>query len=279
MQNHPLRKALCLLFVALALVALSGCATSPTQRLTEAVDRGDAAAVREALAGGVRSASAAAEVLRRAGTGNAKAVELLLDAGAASDRPYLKEQALGSAARSGSVDVARLLLDRGAKIDWQAEALAIRPNAPGWAPEVGDAGATRDYANLGPFQAPVGQVANIKIVKTEGAGNTALSLAVINKRTEIVRLLLARGASKETVVIYKDPEFAMLNTLGLAAREYALQPNGLFQVQGKTDAGRALVFKNDGGVIVTNSPFSFERKARIADLAKSIDDEAIRSLF
>ena len=258
-------------------ITLVGCATPPSTKLAEAVDRGDATAATQALKE-VTPSQAAAQVLSRAAAGQTGALRLLLDAGAAADVPALKEQALGEAARAGRLEATRLLLDRGARIDWQADALQAKPNAAGWVPA--EAEKAKDYANLGPYEAPSGKVFNLKLVEAKGAGNSALSLAVIHERIDVVRLLLARGADKELVVIYKDPQFAVLNVMGEGGRGLFMRPRGdAMQVNVRGEGGRALSFKNEGGAVVTNSPFAFERKARIADLGESSDDATIRGLF
>ncbi len=264
-----------LLFVALSIGFAQVCGAANDKKLDKALDRSDAAAVAKIVRENGAQDFVSRELLSRAWSGDAKAVALLLDAGVTGES--LNERALANAARSGSVEVATLLIDRGAKLNWQARAFAIRPNAPGWIPPT-EPGV--EYANLGPFDVPEGKLAHLKLTVVESGGHSALSLAVANKKPDVVRLLLAKGADEDLVVIHRDPEFEALNMLGEAGRQAILDGDGGNMVLNSRSAtGRQLTFINDGGVIKTNAPFAFEKKSSIRELAKSIGDEAISSQF
>lgn len=260
---------------AMLLAALQiGSAAPSAKKLGKALDRGDAATVAKLLQEDGAAPIAVNEVLNRARASQAAAVQMLLDAGA--NAPDLKEQALAEAARAGSVDVVRLLIERGAKVDWQAEAITVRPNAPGWTPPPGP---SEEYANLGPFEVPAGQVAHMKRVKLPNAGNSALSMAVVAKQAQVVRLLLEKGASKDLLVIYKDPEFAALSMLGDSGRRAVLEESGGMHIVSRDQTGREILFQSVNGAIVTNAPFAFEKRASIRDLAKMVGDETINGQF
>lgn len=264
------------LFFALCLGTLQVCgAASPSKKLDKALERGDRSAVVKVLLDEDGKAAGEQKVLERSLTGEANAVQMLLEAGA--DGVNLKERALLNAARVGKVDIARLLLERGAKVDWQERAYSVRPSGPGWMPPPGP---TDDYANLGPFQVPEGQMANFKLTITENAGNSALSAAVLAKKADVVKLLLERGANKDLVVIHQEPEFEVLNTLGNTGRQMLLDGSTeAITLRGKTKSGRALEFVSEKGVIRTNSPFAFEKRATVRELAKKSGDAAISGQF
>ncbi len=247
---------------ALLFGALVGCATpTPTEQLSTALNRGDATAVANLLKSNFSPTAAAAELRERAAAGNASAVRILLDSGV--DQNQGAVTALMAGAASGKLDVVRLLLERSADINRQQDARVIRVGATGPIPE--------SVKNLR------GTAAEIRMTTVPGSGNCALSLAVLNRHPAIVRVLLEKGANKELVVVYKDPEFAILNFFAEGGRTLALRSNKYSMSMG-TGPDRAFFIK-EGELIMTNSKFEPAKKATIRELVQMTGDSEIISQF
>jgi hypothetical protein len=247
---------------SLLFAGIVGCATpTPTEQLSSALGRGDASAVANLLKSDFSPTAAAIELRQRAAAGDTSAVRILLDSGV--DQNAVRETPLMAAAASGKLDVVRLLLERSADINRQQDARVIRVGAVGPIPE--------SVKNLR------GTAAEIRMTTVPGSGNCALSLAVLNRHPAIVRVLLEMGANKELVVVYKDPEFAILNFFAEGGRALALGSNKYSMSMG-AGPDKAFFIK-EGGLIMTNSKFEPEKKATIRELAQMSGDSEIISQF
>lgn len=160
-------------------------------------------------------------LLKAASTGDATKVTSLLDAGAdinyhSKDKQATGRTALSEAAIQGHLEVIRLLLERGADLDWRDRAVGFTPL--GWAANQGhescveallEAGADPNLATPEFLHTPLmaaaqrGHLPIVKLLVAAGAnvnaatsdGRTALSIAQERKHDDIATLLAEIGAA------------------------------------------------------------------------------------
>lgn len=146
------------------------------------------------------------KLFRAVARGDRARLEKLLDAGAAADAPHRGEPALYVATRRDDLKAARLLLRHGADVNRRATAAAPGGDS-GWAPIH--------------VAARNGNVSLVELFLRHGAeidarsanGRTPLDLAQVSHRSEIVHLLLERGAAPATA---GDPQPAVPARAGAA---------------------------------------------------------------
>lgn len=110
------------LWLFVLVLGLAGCAT-PHEKLSKALDSGDAETVRTILRSDLTSQQAATVLWRRARTNDTRSVQKLLDASVSIEEDGTT--ALIAAAGRGNIETVKLLLERGAPIDYQEAALII----------------------------------------------------------------------------------------------------------------------------------------------------------
>jgi len=160
-------------------------------------------------------------LLKAASTGDVTKVKGLLDGGAdinyySKDKQGTGRTALIEAAIQGHLDVIRLLVERGANLEWQDRAVGFTPL--GWAANQGhesivvallQAGADPNVATPKFLHTPLiaaaqhGSLLIVKLLIAAGAnvnatafdGRTALSIALDKKHNDIVTLMAGIGAA------------------------------------------------------------------------------------
>ena len=178
---------------------LGASAVAHSGPLFDSAARGDTAAVDSYLGEGVevdqRGRNAETPLIAAALAGKATTAKLLIDHGAdvmARNKGGLTP--LHAAAYSGSKEVAQLLLDHGADIEDKA-------NVSGGTPLIVAAEENR----VAVAELLISQGADVSI--TDRDGFTALTLAWMKKRTDIVRLLKRHGATCQPVDILGTDDY------------------------------------------------------------------------
>ncbi len=240
-----------ILGTAFALAAISafvqGCST-PAQQLRASVDRGEAPRVAQLLKNPQNLRELDPLLVRAALKGETAIVSQLLDAGA----KFASGEALSGAAKAGSFDTVKLLLDRGADVDKQGPAIVIRDSSL-----VSNNGQT---------------TATFRVEKQDGAGNNALSSAIIAKHVQVVRLLLERKADRTRTVVYQDAAMA-------SGFPIDIFPMALSGGQVNVNLGSGLFVSANGGRVTTNIRFETEKSASMQELAKFSADKEIIALL
>lgn len=236
------------LWIFVLVFGVTGCAT-PHEKLSKALEHGDAQSVRTILKEDFTPQKAELVLYDNARAGNTRSVQMLLDA----DVPMHTggRTPLMAAAANEKLEMVRLLLDRGADIHYQESAKVL--------------------TEIAPAKAESGTPATLKLEK-QRSGHTALSLAVVNKHPDVVKFLLAKGANRDLTIVYEDPTFPFGS---------GLLPV-LSMLMGDTDItmneGSKFISKTNG-LIRTNAGFEYEKKATIRELARSSGNAEIAAQF
>ncbi len=217
---------------AILLTCFPGCST-PVEQLSTAVDRGDSIRVAELLSSQQGLANLDLLLVTAASKGQDGIVKQLLEAGAKPD----SGSALITAAKMCSLDTIQLLLDRGANVNKQQSAVVI--------------------SNLTVSAGDVVGTVTFHVDRIPGAGNSALSVAIMSKRLPVLRLLLERGADRTTTVVYQDGD--LLELPGILRTSH--------NINFVQDHGLLFVRSYDGD-FTTNMTVVAEKRASLAELAK-----------
>lgn len=228
---------------AICFILLTGCAT-PSQQLSQAVYQGDAEAVVKILKTKDKTVNITTPVRVAAGRGHKEILRLLLDAGA--DINSGNETALMTSTRVGNLNAVRLLVEFGADINKQQEALVVTEQS----------GSTTSLATV------------------TGAGNNALSLAILNKQPSILCYLIEHGGKTDTVVAYKNATIEALAGFAPNVQDAIVSSDSM-----TVNEGRPHFVRVQYGKVTTNSIVEREKKASIKELAEtSGDNEVIKCI-
>lgn len=266
--------------VALAALAILGCASSKEQ-LTDAVTRGDSGSISRIASTEQGREAAARLLIARVRSGDIAGVRVLLDAGADKAVERGDTTPLMHAALTGQVEIARLLLDRGADANTRNDTLILRPwnGAP-----PSSSSSTINVSQYGLLklmgpEAYAGSTSNYRLEEAGGSGDCALSYAIVERHIEIVKLLLQRGADRSLTVVRGDPQFALLENLGIYARRYTLRTKKSVQIEARNTAGQEIFFRNIGGYVTSNSAIKPQQIVSLKELARLSGVPEISALF
>lgn len=265
------------LAILIASTTLVASCASTNEQLASAISQRDAATVVR-LATTPGNGKVAAELLQaRVRTGDIVAVRMLLDADAdkAIERGFTTP--LMYAALYGHVEIARLLLDRGANVNEQNDSLLLR-SLPCSTPSSSAQGTLMNLGkiNLGP-DAFAGTTSCYRLEEANGSGNCALSYSIVKKNPAMVALLLERGARKDLTVIRGDPEFALVDVLSNAGRGMVLRSN--YELRARTNNGQDIFFRNIEGFVTTNSTVGPQKIVSLRDLAMESGSSEIATML
>ena len=240
------------LAAGLALLFAFPANANTTDQLTKAIAHGDSAAVTRIVSSDKGREIATSMLVDRIRSGDSAAVGMLLDAGADKAIGSGQTSALMHAAQVGQLEIARLLLDRGADVNQRENALIVKP-LNGQPPTTSDTYGALNLGKLNNFNADAyaGVISYYRLEESAGAGNSALSYAVAEKRVEVVKLLLQRGGDRNVTVVASDPEFAVVNVLENGGRKAILRDN--MSLTATTTSGQKVFFVNQNGFVTTNS--------------------------
>jgi ankyrin repeat protein len=241
--SNPLSLGQIALILTFVSVLVSGCTTTGNHRktdyeqMTEAIEQGDSEKVSALLQAGY-DAKRYIHLLKAASKGQHEIVKMLVEAGAPVDKEDVKGcTALTSAVEAGSIDTVKLLMEHGADVNHQAGAVVIV--------------STLQRSDQETVYTLAGRL---------GTGHTALSLAIIGQRIDLVEYLLAHKADPHKTVVYEDA--------------VCLVPNALGDIVSVAANGKRCWSKTTNDGLVTNFA-RMHSSATILELAQRTNDEKL----
>lgn len=252
-----MRESLAGLILCWLVIMLSGCAT-PQDQLRKAVYQDNSASVAKLLRSNSDLHDASPLLAVASGKGNVEIVTLFVNAGV--DVNGGKETPLMAASRGGKLEIVRLLIEKGAAVDKQADAIGIQ--------------------SVHVETDEKGTVARLRLQRLEGQGNTPLSLAILNKHPSVARYLLEHGADSKRTVAYENCSLAISKILSGSAFSSEGLLNGSSNIRVNFSAnGQNYFFQQSGADITTNTNFEKEKKASMKELAETSGNKEIIELF
>jgi ankyrin repeat protein len=268
------------------LVFVSGCST-PAQQLSAAIDRGDSLRVTQLLKNPQSLGSLDSQLVAAASKGQQDTTKQLLDAGAKyGSGKALSQEGLDSslvmAASKGENEIVKQLLNAGAKLDsGKALIAAAKMGLPETTKLLLDSGADvnkqEEAMIIGDLHTGLynGQACTtFQAQVLQDQGNNSLSLAILGKHATLVRYLLQRGADKSRKVIYKSaelPNTSIPSDLWWAA----IRAGQTFSI-----TSGSFFMSTSGGKVTTNFGTVHEQEtASMQELAQMSGDKEIIELL